>query len=155
MSVTENINEWLGLLGKDAGATFRLDENDQCVLASEDGYQVGIYVPDISGKVYFTSEIMELPQENCEAYLLNSLALNLFQQVTQGAAVSYDPSSNYLILSSTQDMQSKDYEAFEATLNNLAGIATEIRENLRELEHHMPTGTPQSEPNESSGMIRA
>ncbi|WP_020408631.1 CesT family type III secretion system chaperone [Hahella ganghwensis] len=155
MSIAQNINEWLKQLGNDTGATFKLDGNHQCILASTNEYQTGIFVPDDSGKVYFTSEIMELPQENREAYLLNSLGINLFQQVTQGAAVSYDPTSNYLILSHTQEMLAKDYDEFESALNNIIGVAKDIRENLQELAHKTPVSGTQSEEGSSAGLIRA
>ena len=126
----EQVTHWLIELGQLHGESFKLDEEHQLKLSSNQQTLL-ITAPPGSEQLYLTVILCDLPASNQKATYELALGLNLYQEKTRGAAIAVDSQANAFVLSYCTETAHLSFNDFNNIINNLLetseGVAVQLQ----------------------------
>jgi Tir chaperone protein (CesT) family len=132
-----NASDLIAEFAQRAGlAELRLSAEGTAALVVNDILTVNIEHDDAGRRLYLYCALGEPPAEGREAYFGQLLEANLFGRQTGGASIGLDRANNAVLLTRTLDLDTADFPAFEAALEQLVHghtqLAIEIGEAARQ-----------------------
>jgi hypothetical protein len=136
MENTSIVNGWIAELGQEAGINdLKLNEHHVCAFRYGKDLEFIIELPPGSPIVYMYSPMVDVPQENKEAFFDKLLKANFFCLETNGATFSIDERSNRIVLSYGQPIDQIDNLIFKNIVGNFLETAEQWKERLRSFEN--------------------
>jgi hypothetical protein len=123
------VSNWLRAVGQDTGLSMNLGEDGHCtVLFGEEDLECVVEAQDDSDLCFIYIPLVRAPDrlESKVVLLQAALEMNMFSLATGGASVSYDPRSDYVVLTFAFTVPAVDEEFFKKVLGDMLDLGVDL-----------------------------
>ena len=128
----QQLNQWLGDLGRSLGTELSLDADGSTCIACDNDVKVFVEMPDDSPLLCLYSPMARLPDDlqAQNALLRHALELNLFSLETGAACLALDTRTQTLALTFAVAFEALDAESFAEALGDFIELASDMAHRM-------------------------